>query len=69
MIDFILLCYFLYGLFYAGTMFDKICEYIIQDDKHIDRYDSTIVLVLIVLCILLYPFVIGVNSINKNDSE
>jgi len=67
MIDFILLCYFLYGLFYSGRMFDKICDFLIPEDRSLDKYDVILVFLSTILCILLWPLVLGANKI-KSDT-
>lgn len=61
-----ILCYFLYGLFYSGKMFDSICNYIIDDKIDVDGADTINIAVLTILCIVFYPFVLGVKSLNNN---
>lgn len=66
MIDFLLLCYFMYGLFYAGKTFESICNYSIDtNNEELSKRDLMLVVILTVLTVLLYPFVIGLNQVKN----
>jgi len=72
MIDFLVIVYVLYGLFYTGTIFKSICVFILTDKannlKPADRYDVVIILLLVLLSIICYPFAMGMKKISEIKS-
>lgn len=70
MVDLITLLYFFYGLFYVGTQFNKINEFVEfpEEDETIlhNGKATSIIAIMVILCILFWPFVMGYNK-NENS--
>lgn len=69
MIDFLVLMYIVYGLFYTGTIFKDICNFVLENENsQSDKYDVAAIAVLTLLSILTYPFVMGYKKFKSSQN-